>query len=138
MKKSIAPDHVKHSQQWQALNEIWRNCSKEQQTELYSQFEIVAQFIKENTLKTCSTAKDEYKYLSEVSQATKEFIISIVDRGEKNIYHSCMAVINNHPTSTKEELITYYLNTYSPKRPYLLEHEQCLREVFDLCWTRTH
>lgn len=132
-------DSAKETIEWKALNSIWSSCSTEQRMALRSEFETVAKFIRRKTrvIKPYKP-KDDFSYLDALSDEAKQFVISIVNNGEKNIYHSLMAIINNVPGSTKEEVLDYYFAKYSKKRPYLVENRSLVCEIFDLCWNRMH
>ena len=132
-------DNAKDSFEWKSLNAIWKSCSPEQRFMLKSDFEIVAKFIKKHTYHKCSdSANDDYAYLNSISDEAKQFVISVVDEGEKNIYHSVMAILNNKSNLSEKELKEYYFNKYGSKRPYLLENTSLVCEVISLCWHNFH
>lgn len=125
--------------EWNALNAIWKSCSPEQRSMLKSDFEIVAKFIKKHHYHKCSvSANDYYEYLNGISDEAKQFVISAVNEGEKNIYHSVMAILSNKPNLSEKELEEYYFNKYGSKRLYLLENTSLVCEVISLCWHRFH
>ncbi len=132
-------DTIKNTIEWKALNRIWKNCSPEQQKILHSDFETVATFIRKNiVLANRHASHDNFKYLNALSNEAKQFVITLVTHGEINLYHSFMAVLENKPTLSIEELSAYYFDKFSPARPYLLENHDLINEVLELCWNRFH
>lgn len=132
-------DFIKATDEWKALNQIWKSCSSTQQVQLCKEFELLTKFIRSHTpISAEPRGKDGYAYLSRLSPEARQFVISIAERGEKNIYHSVMAIIDNKPQFSQQELKDYYLQKYGEKRPYLLENESYVSEVIELCWNRSH
>ncbi len=125
---------VKNTKEWQALNKIWKSCSAEQQSQLRGEFQLLTDRIR----RTYHASADEYGYLRGISQEAKDFVISEVKRGHKNIYHSVMAIIQNRPGLDQQELMEFYLSKYGEKRPYLVENKALVEEVVNLCWKRQH
>lgn len=132
-------DPIKDTPQWKALNSIWKSCSKEQQELLMKDFKVLGEFIRKRTyIKQKDKSNDVYPYLNALSKEAKDFIITIVDKGDKNIYHSVMAVLGSKLHWNKEKIIEFYFKKYGRKRPYIIENEPLVREIIDLCWERTH
>ena len=130
---------MKSSNEWQALSRIWKSCTVEQRDALRNDFELVSKFVSQKvSLKFYSEFDDEFRYLNSLSDAAKQFVISLVEKGEPNLYHSIMAVLNNKRSSTKEEIKNFYYAKYETKRPYLIEERKLVEEVMELCWNRFH
>ena len=130
---------IKKTKEWNALNAIWKACTTEQKTQLKSDFKVVAKFIREkHSLNTQSSVDHNYAYLNGISEEAKHFVISVVDKGEKNIYHSIMAILSTKSQLRKEELKAYYFQKYRTKRPYLIENSGLVTEVINLCWDKFH
>lgn len=131
--------NVKESDQWMALNRIWKACSSDQRKALYNDFEIVSNFIISKLNRSPSTnCEDQFRYLDELSPDAKFFVIRLLDNGEPNLYHSIMAVINNNRTLSFNELVTIYFDKFSLKRPYVKDNRILVEEVIELCWRRSH
>lgn len=139
---------VRQSMEWQALNRLWKACSSEQQESCSEEFKILAEFIRtklyvkrernanrQGKIEKCSFLS-EARYLAPLSNAARQFIIDLVEKGEKNIYHSVMAVIDKHPNFTKEEVVRYYFDKNDKRRPFLAENKELVREIINLCWER--
>lgn len=132
-------DFIKATNEWRALNQIWKSCSSEQRAQLGREFELLTKFIRSHTpINAEPRGKDGYSYLSRLSPEARRLVISIAERGEKNIYHSVMAVIDSKPQLSLQELKDYYFKKYGQKRPYLLENESYVFEVIELCWNKFH
>lgn len=130
---------IKSTKEWKSLNSIWISCSAEQRAVLRSDFKVVAEFIKENVCITGKSApKDGYGYLNALSTEAKQFVILKVNSGERNIYHSIMAVLDGKPELSKSEVESYYFKRFSRSRPYLEENRDLVCEILDLCWDRMH
>jgi len=137
----------KESKEWSALNHIWTSCSSTIRAELYEDFEIIMSFIKKHYVCDIFTDRDPQKmklktepsdYLNELSQETKIFILDRVQEGEKNLYHSIMAIIGNNKGrfKTVDDLWNYYLEKYQNSRSYIFTHEKEVREIIGLCLQR--
>ena len=128
---------VKGTEEWIALDTIWRSCTPYQKEFLRKEFKLLSCFIREHA--RLQSEADDYGYLNALSPEARSFVIDLVKSGEKNLYHSFMAIINNPKRAnyTKEEIRSLYYKKYSNKRPYLKTHEDYVLEVLDLCWSRT-
>lgn len=132
-------DFVRSSNEWQALNRIWKSCTAEQRNEMRNDFELVSKFISQKVgSKFRSESDDEFGYLNSISDEAKQFVISLVEQGEPNLYHSIMAVLNNKRGATKEEIEKFYFAKYEMKRPYLYDKRELVDEVMELCWKKFH
>jgi len=126
--------YIKKSAEWKALNGIWKNCSSGQRELLYSDFETVKTLIIQTVGQKYDKKPNEYKYLNSISSEAKQFLISLVEKGEPNIYHSIASILNSKKKISKEELKKYYFKRYGEKRPYLIENKTLVYEIIDLCW----
>lgn len=124
----------KTTREWQALNRIWKNSSKEVQQNCYEDFKLITQMIQSNCSHRTERSRERNGngYLNSLSEAAKGFIHS----HSPNLYHSFMAVLDNTAFDSEEKLIEYYLEKYRAKRPYLEEHQELVREVGALCFSR--
>ena len=132
-------ERIKNTKEWKSLNNIWQKCTKEQREALRGDFRTIVEFIK---LYARSCNQDPNSYLDPLSKDAKDFVLDLLSIGEVNLYHSIMSVINNKrkngtPFSSKEELIRFYFDKYSEKRPYLEDNRYLVEEVIDLCWRRS-
>ena len=127
-------DFVKSSNEWKALNRIWKSCTAEQRDVMRNEFELVGKFIGQKVgLKFHSESDDEFRYLNSISDEAKQFVISLVEQGEPNLYHSIMSVLSNKRNATKEEIKDFYFMKYGIKRPYLYIKRELVDEVIELC-----
>ena len=130
---------IKGTDEWQALNRIWKCCTIEQRNILRNDFEMVSKFISQKVgLDYYREKDDEFCYLNALSDEAKQFVITLVERGEPNLYHSIMAVLNNKKDATKQEIEKVYFEKFECKRPYLIEKRNFVDEVIELCWKRYH
>lgn len=138
-------DPIKDTLEWKSLNSIWKSCSKEQQELLRKDFEVLGKLIRKKLSAdkiylehNQNSSHDDYRYLNDLSKEAKDFVISVVNDGEKNIYHSVMAVINNKYSCTKNDIIEFYFKKYGTKRPYIAENRSLVCEIINFCWNKTH
>ena len=129
-------DLVKETDEWVALDTIWRACTPQQKEAIRDNFKRLSGFIRDHT--KVQTKADNYSYLNALSAEAKSFVIELVNSGEKNLYHSFMSVINNPSRAdfSKEQIRAAYFEMFADKRPYLKQHENYVLEVLDLCWRR--
>ena len=134
----------KDSTEWKALNEIWKSMSQEDKEKNKDNFKIVAEYLKNSDLYLAvqssleNKATDAYSYLNELSPKSKNFVIGVVNAGDKNIYHSIMAIIESRRDTmpTVDSLWLYYSNRFGVCRRYILDHEEEVREIISLCLSR--
>lgn len=81
---------------------------------------------------------DSYRYLDTLSPAAKELVVTHVENGETNLYHSLMSFIKNREGSSKEDIIKFYFNRYGGARPYLVQNRHLVEEIIDFCWRKIH
>ena len=146
---SLEHDAVKSTPEWIALNSIWKSCSQEQRQKIKADFEMLANYIRANHKpktepakpdwhKSSETVRDEYAYLNHVSPEAKQFVQDMIQQGEKNIYHSIMAVLQNRPQMNLEDFTDYYFDRNKLKRPYLMENQALVTELITYCWKKFH
>ena len=137
-------DAVKSTSEWIALNNIWKSCSLEQRTKIRADFELLANYIRSNYQSKSNWnhnrtgAQDNYAYLNYVSPEVKQFVIDMIEQGEKNIYHSIMAVLSCKPNLNLDDFTNYYFEKNKVKRPYLMENQTLVNELIAYCWKKLH
>lgn len=139
-------DNYKNGKEWNALNNIWKSISQKQKEQNMDNFKIVSDFIKLHYAVDRSVSRsnkddsliDDYRYLDEVSLETKQLVIDLVKKGEKNLYHSIMAIIdaNKGEFTTTEQLWEYYSKRFGKKRSYIFSFEPQIKELIWLCLIR--
>ena len=81
-----------------SLDAIYSRCTAEQQKSLQPEFDLIRKFIYDKTPKKEDASKsiggNDYEYLNGLSEEAKNLVIGLIDKGEKNLYHSIMAVID--------------------------------------------
>lgn len=129
-------DLIKETDEWIALDTIWRSCTSYQKESLRGEFKLLSGFIRKHI--RVRAESDDYGYLNALSPGARAFVIELVESGEKNLYHSFMSIINNPSRAdfTKEQIRDIYFEKYADKRPYLKKHESYVLEVLNLCWSR--
>lgn len=146
---SLEHDTVKSTPEWIALNSIWKSCSQEQRQKIKADFEMLANYIRANHKpktepakpdwhKSSETVRDEYAYLNHVSPEAKQFVQDMIQQGEKNIYHSIMAVLQTRPQLNLADFTDYYFEKNRAKRPYLAENQTLVSELIAYCWMKFH
>jgi len=96
---------------------------------------------KQNELEKNGVAdKDKYGYLDPLTPELKHLIVVLAENGEINLYHSCMAIIEEKLDYDKESLYKYYKSyLYSGKNHssvVLAQYDDYSKELFELCWKR--
>lgn len=133
----IDKELIKKTDEWKALNAIWKKLPQESRKELEKEFRILIALINANIKKYSKKAVIRSDaYLDELSPETIKFVKDLILQGEPNLYHSIMAVIMPGHFSDKEKALEYYLAKYSIKRPYLQDNRDKVHEVMNLCWQR--
>lgn len=80
---------------------------------------------------------DQYGYLRGLSSGAQGLIISFVNQGEPNLYHSAMAVIQNFRPKSLEEIQTrYYSGRHIQAKPYIVERKHLVDEIIAFCFER--
>ncbi|MBR4873882.1 MAG: hypothetical protein IKV00_08600 [Clostridia bacterium] len=139
-------DDYKNEKEWIALNHIWRSIPQSLREENWDNFKVVSELIKKhyNVEKPApkkagvSAPPDDYGYLNELSPEAKQLIIDLVNDGDKNLYHSIMAVIETHrgKFTSINQLWSYYSKRFGKDRSYIYTHEDEIREIMELCLVR--
>ena len=125
-----------------ALNSIYIRCDSHLQKTLQPEFQLLEKFIKGEQVvlpNNPAGSNDNFKYLNGISVEAKNLVISLVNNGDKNLYHSIMAIINyqmhKNPKLSLNQGKKYYKNKYS-YRQYIVTEWNMVDEVFNLCWER--
>ena len=139
-------DEYKNEKEWVALNSIWRSMPKELRESNRDNFKVVSEFIKNHYIVEDSlrenvrpqVTKDDYGYLDELHPDVKELVISLINDGDKNLYHSIMAVIesNRGRFTSINQLWEYYSKRFGKERSYIYKYEEKIREIMELCLIR--
>ena len=139
-------DEYKNEKEWVALNSIWRSMPKELRESNRDNFKVVSEFIKNHYIVEDSlrenvrpqVTKDDYGYLDELHPDVKELVISLINDGDKNLYHSIMAVIesNRGRFTSINQLWEYYSKRFGKERSYIYKYEEEIREIMELCLIR--
>ena len=136
-------DSYKNTKEWIALDNIWKSISRELKEQNREHFKIVAEMIKEryavvDTEIEVDSLEDDYRYLNEVSPEAKQLVIDLVNDGDKNLYHSIMAVIETHrgEFTSINQLWQYYSKRFGKERSYIYRYEDEIREIIELCLIR--
>ncbi len=108
-------EEYKKSEEWQALNNIYKSLPQIYNKAIYRTLKHYLRFCKKmKPLKTSNNYQkkelinDQYKYLNPLSTETQELILALIDEGEKNLYHSIMAVIGGTVTFKSVNEVWYY------------------------------
>ena len=128
-----------------ALDAIYIRCNPEQQRILQPEFQMLQLFIKRRLNNQDSQnyeiSHEDFGYLNGLSDEAKDLVISLVERGDKNLYHSIMAIVNSQVKKKRNikanQVKQYYKDKYA-YRQYVLEYWDLVSEVFDLCWSKYH
>ena len=130
----------KDSKEWNCLNDIWKSIPKEYRESNMENFKYLSNFIKESyECKGNFPMEDnDFKYLEGVSYEARQLVIDLINDGKKNLYHSIMAIIECHKElfSTPEDLWEYYKTRYGVTRPYIMEYENEVFEIIQLCFQK--
>lgn len=139
-------DEYKSGKEWNALSDIWKSMSSDQRKENFENFKILSDFIKLNcAIEHAISHKDDeksleenYGYLNKLSAEAKQLVIDLVKKGEKNLYHSIMAIIDakRGEFSSVEQLWEYYSNRFGKTRSYIYVYESEIKEIISLCLIR--
>ena len=136
----------KAEKEWVALNNIWRSIPQHLREENWNNFKVVSEFIKKHYVTGDSpvetiesqVVKDDYRYLDDLSAEAKQLVIDLVNEGDKNLYHSIMAVIylKRGQIASINQLWKYYSKRFGKTRSYIYEYEEEIREIMELCLLR--
>ena len=150
----LTMDDYRTSKEWLALNNIWKSMASNIRENNIADFKILTEFIKENCHQCTETApiatgqlqelvkkrgySPTYNYLNDLSPQTKQLVIDLVNDGDKNLYHSVMAIIETHrgQFSSVDDLWKYYSKRYGNSRSYIYTYEEEIREIMELCLAR--
>lgn len=87
----------------------------------------------------CSGSMSEdpqYNYLSILSPEAREFVFQVIKENNLNLYHSAAAYISNKIQLEPDEIFESYYRKYSPKRGYVLENKELIREIITKVHTK--
>lgn len=71
----------------------------------------------------------QYNYLSILSPEAKKLVLQVIKDNNLNLYHSAAAYISNRIQLESDEIFESYYKKYSPKRKYVLENKELIREI---------
>lgn len=135
-------EEYKKTTEWQALNKIYQSLPNNLKEKNIDNFKVLSNFLKKSeTLQNISKLSKnkqlvnmQYKYLSSLSVETQELILNLIDEGEKNLYHSIMAIIGYSNTfRSVNEVWEYYSEKYGAERPYIIFYQENIKEIIAYC-----
>lgn len=97
-------------------------------------FAYMAKVIESSVSVACANGADNYRYLEPLSDETRQYVINKIERGEKNPYHSIMAVLEYRVNSNSLEDEKTERERY--KKRFCLGDEKWIEELFSLCYKR--
>ena len=130
----------KDSKEWNCLNNIWKSLPNDYRELNMENFKYLSEFIRDSYKNKVNFPMEDndFKYLEGVSIEARQLVIYLINNGEKNLYHSIMAIIESHRElfSTPEDLWEYYKTRYGSTRPYIMEYENEVFEIVELCFQK--
>lgn len=128
-------DQLKQTEQWQALNSIWKQLSPQQKQAIAPEFQLLSNFI-QNTLeppKDESAEDRDYKeHLSNDAAAFAEQR----EREGQNLYQGILAMLARSSFESPEKFMIFFDLKYRKKYPWVDENRDELLEILDLAWKR--
>ena len=128
-------DNYKLSDEWKALNNIWKKSDAGIREECCDDFRELSELIRRIY---CKRDNCDYQYLSALSDEAFNYVVGLINKGEKNMYHSMMAILSSHNFDSVSEFCEYYIEKNSEMRPQwcMSDNRPYIEELSKLCYSK--
>lgn len=128
-------DQLKQTEQWQALNTIWKQLTPQQKTAITPEFQLLSGFIQQTLQPPKDYAAEDADYLSHLSNDAADFAREREAAGQ-NIYSGLMKIVSKSTFESPEKVMIFFDLKYQRKYSWVTEHRDELLEILDLVWKR--
>lgn len=131
----LTRDQLKQSEQWQALNTIWKQLTPQQKQAVTPSFQLLSNFIQITAQPVKDYAAEDAEYLSELSNDAAAFAAHMEQQGH-NLYQGMMKMISRSSFESPEKFLIFFDLKYKSKYQWVDEYRDELLEILDLVWKR--
>lgn len=131
----LTREQLKQTQQWQALNEIWKAVPARQRQEIAPQFQCLSDFIRDNVPPPPDPDAQDAEYQSALSEPAREFAREREAEGQ-NLYRGLMQILSRSAFESPEKAMIYFDLKYKQKYAWVTERREELLEILNLVWER--
>lgn len=128
-------DQLKQTEQWQALNAIWKQLTPPQKKAITPEFQLLSAFI-QNTLEPPKDySAEDGAYKDALSNDAAAFAAQREQAGQ-NLYEGMMKMLLKSTFESPEKFMIFFDLKYKNKYPWVTEDRDELLEILDLVWKR--
>ena len=131
----LSRDQLKQTEQWQALNAIWKQLTPQQRAAITPQFQLLSVFIQQTVQPPRDYAAEDANYKAALSNDALSFARSREAEGI-NVYEGLLKLVSRSTFESPEKVLFFFDLKYGKKYPLVTEHRDELAEVLDLVWRR--
>lgn len=128
-------DQLKQTEQWQALNSIWKQLTQQQKQAITPEFQLLSNFIQKTLKPPKDYTAEDADYKAQLSNDAAAFAAEREQAGQ-NLYDGMMKMISRSTFESPEKFMIFFDLKYKNKYPWVEENRDELLEILDLVWKR--
>lgn len=131
----LTRDQLKQTEQWQALNAIWKQLNPQQRQAITQEFQLLSNFIQNSLEPPKDYSAEDAAYKDHLSNDAAAFAQQREQEGQ-NLYSGLMKMLSRSSFESPEKFMVFFDLKYGKKYPWLEEYRDELLEILDLVWER--
>ncbi len=131
----LSREQLKQTEQWQALNQIWKVLTAEQRGTVGASFQLLSNFIQTTIEPPKDYTAEDASYKEELSSGGALFAEEL-ERGGLNLYDGFLKIIARSTFESPEKVMVFFDLKYKSRYDWVTENRDEVLEILDLAWRR--
>lgn len=131
----LTREQLRQTEQWQALNNIWKQLSPQQKQAITPEFQLLSAFIQQTVEPPKDYSVEDAGYKEHLSNDAAAFAAQREQAGQ-NLYDGMMKLLSRSTFESPEKFMIFFDLKYQKKYPWVTENRDELLEILDLVWNR--
>lgn len=131
----LTRDQLKQTEQWQALNAIWKELTPQQRQVVTPQIQLLSAFIQQTLEPPKDYTAEDTAYKDELSNDAAAFALYL-ERSGLNLYQLFSQLIAKSTFESADKLMIFFDLKYKSRYDWVTENRDEVLEVLELAWRR--
>lgn len=128
-------EQLRQTEQWQALNIIWKQLTPQQRTAITPQFQLLSEYLRQSLQPPKDYAAEDAAYQSALGNDALAFAQAREAEG-MNVYDGLLKLISRSSFEGPEKVLFFFELKYGKKYPWVAQNRDELAELIALAWER--
>lgn len=131
----LTREQLRQTEQWQALNAIWKQLTPEQKQAVTPELQLLTDFIRRTVTPPRDYRAEDAAYKDALSNEAAAFAAEREQAGQ-NLYEGLMKIVSRSSFESQEKVMVYFDLKYRRRYDWVTEQRDELLEILDLVWQR--